>query len=176
MSGDPQARPAPTVAAGPPVARAIPSKTLATWIAVIGGSLGLHHFYLAGPRRWLGWLYPLPTLAGLAGVLRMDELGVDDRLSWLLIPWLGLTISAGMLCAIVIGLTPDGAWARRHGDDPVLRRTRRTRQEDEDEPPPGVVRTAWGPVFGVILALMVGGGVLMGTIAFTVQKIFEWGA
>ena len=31
-----------------------PSKTLATWIAVIGGSFGLHHVYLGGRGRWLG--------------------------------------------------------------------------------------------------------------------------
>jgi hypothetical protein len=153
----------------------IPSKTLATWIALLGGSLGLHHFYVASPHRWLGWLYPLPTLAGLVGAVRMHELGVDDRLAWLLVPLLGATLSIGMLCAIVMGLTPDGAWARRHGGDEALRRTRRSRQDDEDDPPPGIVHTGWGPVLGVILALMVGGGVLMGTIAFSVQKIFEWG-
>ena len=35
-------------------ARAVPSKTLATWLAVFGGALGLHHFYLGGRWRWLG--------------------------------------------------------------------------------------------------------------------------
>ena len=92
----------------------VPSKTLATWIALVGGGLGLHHFYLHGPRRWVGWLYPLPALAGACGAWRMHEYGVDDHLGWLLVPWLGLAISAGMLCAIVFGLTPDAAWARRH--------------------------------------------------------------
>ena len=154
--------------------RPLPSKAIATWIAILGGPLGLHHFYLGGRWRWLGWLYPVPSLLGLAGVVRMRALGVDDRLSWLLVPWLGLSISAAMMCAIVYGLTPDGAWARRHAADPALRASRRTRQEDEDDPPPGVVATGWGPVLGVILALMVGGGVLMGTIAFSVQKLFEW--
>jgi hypothetical protein len=149
-----------------------PSKTLATWIAVIGGSLGLHHVYLGGPRRWLAVLYPLPTLVGLAGVLRMRALGVDDRLSWLLVPWLGLTISVGMLCAIVIGLTSDARWARRHA--PVPAGAPAAAADDEEEAPPGLVRTGWGPVLGVVIALMVGGGVLIGTIAFSVQKLFEW--
>jgi len=36
------------------------SKSLATWIAVLGGSLGLHRFYLHGLRDPLGWLHPLP--------------------------------------------------------------------------------------------------------------------
>jgi len=34
--------------------------------------------------------------------------------------------------------------------------------------------TAWGPVLGVITALLLGGMVLMGTIAFGGQKYFEW--
>ena len=149
------------------------SKTLATWLAVIGGSLGLHHFYLHGLRSRAGWLYPLPTLVGLAGVVRMRNLGVDDRLSWALIPWLGLTISVGMLCAIVYGLTTDAKWARLHAGDPSLPIVRATREQDEDSPPPGIVHTGWAPVLGVILALMIGGGVLMGTIAFTVEKAFD---
>lgn len=132
------------------------SKTLATWIAVLGGAFGLHRFYLYGPRDWVGWLHPLPTLVGAVGVLRMRALGQDDRLSWLLIPVLGLTVSAGMLGAIVYGLTPDERWDARH--NPGL---------------PGRA-TGWGPVLGVVLALLVGGIVLMGTVAFGGQKFFEW--
>ena len=151
----------------------VPSKTLATWIAVIGGSVGLHHFYLHGWRSRLGWLYPIPTLVGLAGAVRMRDLGVDDRLSWALIPWLGLTISIGMMCAIVIGLTTDAKWARLYAGDPTQPVVQATRDEDDESPPPGMVRTGWAPVLGVILALMIGGGVLMGTIAFTVEKAFD---
>ena len=151
----------------------VPSKTLATWIAVIGGSVGLHHFYLRGFRNPWGWLYPIPSLVGLAGVMRMREMGVDDRLSWAMIPWLGLTISVGMLCAIVIGLTSDARWARQYAIAPGQPVVRATREEDEDSPPPGLVHTGWAPVLGVILALMLGGGVLMGTIAFTVEKVFD---
>ena len=166
---------AATADSPPPVLRDpadVPSKTLATWIAIIGGSLGLHHFYLHGLRSRVGWLYPIPTLIGFAGVRRMADHGVDDRLSWALIPWLGLTISVGMLCAIVIGLTTDAKWARRHAGDPSRPMVEATREEDEDTPPPGIVHTRWGPVLGVILALMVGGGVLMGTIAFSVERLF----
>lgn len=166
----------PARAAAAPALRdpaTVPSKTLATWIALIGGSLGLHHFYLHGWRSRLGWLYPIPTLAGLAGVVRMRNLGVDDRLSWALIPWLGLTLSIAMLCAIVIGLTTDAKWARLHAGAPGQAVVQATREEDDESPPPGLVRTGWGPVLGVILALMIGGGVLMGTIAFTVEKVFD---
>ena len=154
-------------------AAAVPSKTLATWVAVIGGSLGLHHVYL-GRHRWLAALYPLPTLVGLGGAARMRALGVDDRLSWLLVPWLGVTITAGMLCAIVIGLTTDARWARRYAGGPASAPPATDGTDDDEQPPPGLVRTGWGPVLGVIVGLMVGGGVLMGTIAFSVQKLFEW--
>ena len=132
------------------------SKTVATWLAFAGGAFGLHRFYLRGLGDWPAWLHALPTLAGLAGVQRMRDLGQDDRLSWLLIPLLGLMISQGMLCAIVYGLTPDARWDERHNPGRPAR------------------ATAWGPVLGVIAALMVGGAVLMGTIAFSGQKFFEW--
>ena len=132
------------------------SKTMAAWLAVIGGAAGLHRRYLRGLRDGLAWLHLPPTLAGLVGVLRMRDLGQDDRLSWVLIPVLGLMIAQGMLHAIVYGLTPDERWDARH--NPGL------------EPR----RTGWGPVLAVIGALMVGAAVLMGTIAFGGQKFFEW--
>jgi hypothetical protein len=132
------------------------SKTIATWLAVIGGTLGLHRFYLHGLGDRLGWLHALPTVMGLVGVQRMRELGQDDRLAWLLIPLLGLMISQAMLCAIVYGLTPDANWDPRHNPGHAAR------------------GTGWGPVLGVIAALLVGGAVLMGTVAFGAQRFFEW--
>jgi len=132
------------------------SKTIATWLAVIGGTLGLHRFYLHGFGDRLGWLHALPTAAGLVGVQRMRELGQDDRLAWLLIPLLGLMISQAMLCAIVYGLTPDANWDARHNPGHAAR------------------ATGWGPVLGVIAALLLGAAVLMGTVAFGGQRFFEW--
>jgi hypothetical protein len=131
------------------------SKTLATWIAFLGGSLGLHRFYLHGLRDRIGWLCPWPTLLGLYGVLRMRELGQDDRLAWLLIPLLGLMLAGGMLTAIVYGLTPDEKWRARFDPQGTL-------------PPSG-----WANLIGVVLALAVGGGVLMATLAFSAQRYFE---
>lgn len=132
------------------------SKTLATWIALIGGAFGLHRFYLHGlSDRW-GWLFIPPTLAGLYGVQRMRELGVDDQLAWALIPLLGLMLAATMINAIVYGLMPDERWNTRFN------------------PAGPQHRTGWSTVIGVIAALVVGAGVLMATIAFSAQRYFEY--
>lgn len=131
------------------------SKAAATWLAVLGGTLGLHRLYLHGPRDPWAWLFWPATLAGLAGVVRMRNLGQDDMVSWALIPLLGLSLAAAMLSAIVIGLTPDERWAGRF-------------RAGQLQP------SGWAAVLGVIVALMVGGATLMGTIAFSGQKFFEW--
>jgi hypothetical protein len=132
------------------------SKTLATWLAVVGGAFGLHRFYLHGLRDPLGWLHPLPTFLGLLGLQRVQDFGQDDRLSWLLLPLLGLMIAQAMLCAILYGLTPDERWTTRY---------------NPGEP---VTPTRWGPVLGVVLALLLGASALMATIAFSGQRFFEW--
>jgi len=132
------------------------SKTLATWIAIVGGSLGLHRFYLHGFRDVAGWLHPLPTLIGLYGVQRARSLGQDDHLAWVLIPFVGCTIAASMLCAIVYGLASDDKWNARFNAG-------RTAS-----------RSGWGAVLGAMLGLLVGAGVLIATIAFVAQRYFEY--
>ncbi|MCK6432503.1 MAG: TM2 domain-containing protein [Burkholderiaceae bacterium] len=141
-----------------PGGRPARSKTLATWLAVLGGSFGLHRFYLHGPRDAWAWLHPAPTLAGLAGIQRLRAWGQDDMLAWVLLPLLGLMIVVGMTAAIVIGLTPDERFAARY------------------RPGAPVESTRWGPVSGVITALMVGGAALMSVLAYGGQKFFEWQA
>jgi hypothetical protein len=134
------------------------SKTLATWIALIGGSVGLHRFYLHGLRDIVGWLFFAPTLAGLYGVQRMRHFGGDDHLAWVLIPLAGLTVSISMLTAVIYGLTPDERWNARFNPRG-----------------PGH-RTGWATVIGIVVALSIGAGVLMATIAFSAQRYFEFTA
>jgi hypothetical protein len=134
------------------------SKTLATWIALLGGSLGLHRFYLHGMRDPWGWLFIGPTLVGLYGVQRMRQLGGDDHTAWLLIPLLGLTLAVAMVTAIILGLTADETWNARYN------RSGRSHRSD------------WTTVLGVVVALFVGAGVLMATIAFSAQRYFEYQA
>jgi hypothetical protein len=152
----PEAEPAVAVPPGGATPRHR-SKTLATWIALLGGALGLHRFYLRGFTDPWGWLYPLPTLLGLYGVQRMRALGQDDQWAWALIPLLGLSLSAAALSAIVYGLASDERWHRRH---------------NPHEPAPRP--SGWGAVIGVIAALMIGAAVLMATIAFSGQRYFEY--
>jgi hypothetical protein len=132
------------------------SKTLAAWLALVLGTLGVHRFYLHGLGDKFGWLYPLPTLAGLVGVQHLRSFGQDDPLAWMLIPVLGLALSASMFSAILYGLTPDETWDARHNPGQPVR------------------RTTWGPVLAVVFALAIGATVLMGTIAYGGQKFFEW--
>ena len=132
------------------------SKTLAAWAALLGGTLGAHRFYLHGLGDPWGWVYLPPTLLGLLGVQRALAFGQEDRLSWVLIPLLGLALSAAMLSAIVYALMPDERWNARYNGGAALS------------------RTGWGAVIGAALALFIGAGVLMATVAFSGQRFFEY--
>lgn len=132
------------------------SKTAVAWLALLGGGLGLHRFYLYGSRDTWGWLWPVPTLIGAYGALRAYTLGQDDQLAWALIPLLGFALAAAMLAGIVYGLMPDERWNDRFNSQG-----------------PGH-RSGWAVVFAIILNLMVGASVLMATIAFSGQRYFEY--
>lgn len=135
------------------------NKTLATWLAFVGGPFGLHRFYLYGAQDWLGWVLPVPTLVGLYGVQRMRQLGVDDRLSWVLTPVLGFTIAACALTAIVYGLSSQVQWNAKINPSASA------------ESSAGA--TNWFTIIAVVLALMVGASALMASIAFGFQRFFE---
>ena len=131
------------------------SRAVATWLALVGGSIGLHRFYLPGVRDGWAWLPPWPTLAGGYGFWRMREFGVDDARGSLLVLVLGAMLAVSMLQAIVYGLTSDERWTERHGRGPTAR---------------GPV---WPTYVAVGLALAIGASVTMATIAFAAQRYFE---
>lgn len=136
------------------------NKTFATWLAFLGGPLGLHRFYLQGMRDLLGWALPIPTALGLYGIARIERYGVDDAWSWLLLPLLGFTIAGCALTAIVYGLMTREKWNARFN-----------REAPEDAPAGG---TNWFTIAAVALSLMVGTAVLMASLAFSFQRYFEY--
>jgi hypothetical protein len=136
------------------------NKTIAAWLAFLGGPLGLHRFYLYGFGDMLGWLLPVPTALGLYGIERVQQWGQDDQLSWMLIPLLGFTIAGCALCAIVYGLMPPEKWNARFN------------KAAAPDAPAG--RTNWFTVFAVTVSLLVGAAVLLASIAFSLQRYFEY--
>jgi hypothetical protein len=136
------------------------NKTLATWLAFVGGPLGLHRFYLHGLGDTLGWMLPIPTALGLYGLERVQAYGQDDQLSWLLIPMLGFMLAASALTAIVYGLTTTEKWNLRFNT------------EAGAEAAPG--RTSWLTIGAVIAAMLIGTASLMASLAFSFQRYFEY--
>ena len=136
---------------------------MSTWLAFVGGPLGLHRFYLYGLGDLIGWTLPMPTALGLYGLTRARDLGLDDPLSWLLIPLLGLVLAGCCLNAIWYGLMAEERWNARFnaGLDP-------NSQEHE------AGRGNWLTIIGVIGSLMVGATALVGALAYGFQRYFEW--
>ncbi len=136
------------------------NKSLAAWLALLGGSLGLHRFYLFGWTDRLGWLLPVPTLMGGYGLLRARAIGLDDHLAWLLLPLLGLTLAGCALHAIVLGLTAQAQW-----------NTRFNPQSAPDHP---AGATGWLTIGAVVAALLLGATMLLSSLAFGFQHYFEY--
>jgi hypothetical protein len=134
------------------------NKTLSTWLAFLGGPLGLHRFYLHGMSDIIGWLLPLPTALGLYGVARVQQFGLDDPWSWLLIPMLGFNVAGCAINAIVFGLMPAEKWNARFNP---------AGQEQAGQ-------TRWLTVGAVIAALLIGSIALMSSLAFSFQRYFEY--
>jgi len=135
-------------------------KTTATWLAALGGGLGLHRFYLRGLSDPVGWLFPIPTALGLWGIERVLAYGQDDVLSWLLLPLLGLSLAISCLMAILYALTDPADWNRRYNPDASSKEQAGT--------------TGWITVVGMVLALMLGATALMASLAFGFQRYFEY--
>ena len=136
------------------------NKTLAAWLALLGGPLGLHRFYLHGKLDLLGWLLPLPTALGLYGIERVQRHGLDDQWSWVLIPLLGFTLAGCALTAIVYGLMAPEKWNASF--NPAA----------PPDAAPG--RTNWLTIGVVVLALLAGSTALMSSIVFSLQRYFEY--
>jgi len=136
------------------------NKTLAAWLALMGGPLGLHRFYLRGLTDAAGWLLIIPTTLGMYGVHRAKNFGQDDHLSWILIPFLGITIAATALNAIILGLTSEEKWNSNY-----------------NQPMPAETlsgRTNWLTAAALVASLFIGSTALMASLAFSFQRYFEY--
>lgn len=142
------------------MSRRAKNKTLAVWLAALFGSMGLHRFYLRGLGDWIGWLHPMAASLGWWGVDRILTYGQDDKLSWVLVPFLGTSIAAGCLAAIVFALSDREKWNRwfNGGTDP--------------DAPSGA--TNWLTVGALVFSLLLGTIAFMGSLAFGVQRYFEY--
>ena len=136
------------------------NKTLAAWLAFIGGPFGLHRLYLFGMADRLAWLLPIPSLAGLYGVHRARTFGLDDPWSWVLIPMLGFTIAGCAVNALVYGLMAADKWNQRFNPDA--------------SPDENCGQTNWLTVGALVASLLVGSTVLLASIAFSFQHYFEY--
>lgn len=136
------------------------NKTITVVLAVLGGTLGLHRFYLKGLGDWVGWLHPVPTALGWWGVERVLAYGQDDKLSWVLIPLLGLSMATACLAGIIYALMDREKWNRQFNPD-----------HGADAAAGG---TSWVTIGALIAALMVGTVSFMGSLAFGIQHYFEY--
>jgi hypothetical protein len=133
------------------------NKTIASWLALVGGPLGLHRFYLHGLGDWFGWLHPIPTALGLYGFERVKQYGIDDPLSWVLIPLFGFHFAHTALVAIVMGLQSREKWNAKY-----------KLPEDSTSG-----QTEWLTIFAVVGALLLGTTVLMASLVYSFQRYFE---
>ena len=138
--------------------QSIKNKTVAAWLALVFGQLGLHRFYLFGIRDGWGWLHPLVAALGWWGVRRVQLYGQDDQLAWLLIPLLGFTLAGTALTAIYFGLMAPEKWNALHNRG--------------QEAPAG--NTNWLTIGAVVFSLLFGAITLMSSMAFSFQRYFEY--
>jgi TM2 domain-containing membrane protein YozV len=136
------------------------SKTLAAFLALVLGTMGLHRFYLKGWGDWVGWLFPIPTALGWWGVERVRALGQDDQLAWVLVPMLGVALAACCLTAVVYAVTPQDKWNAAH--NPHL----------PADAPSGAGHALTIAV--LVIAMLTGTTAFMASLAFSFQRYFEY--
>ena len=130
------------------------NKTLATLLAFTLGGAGLHRFYLRGlADRW-GWLHAAALPA--CGIV-MSAAPAADWYFW----YLPLTLSmlAGFLEALVLGLMPDEKW------DAVYNPASGRRSDSR-----------WPLAVIIVATVMVGAGMLIATMARMSDLLYTGGA
>ena len=129
------------------------NKTVATLLALLLGGFGAHRFYLKGGADRLGLLHlcALPITGILYGAVKPHPF-------YILLPLLVSAI-AGCIEALVIGLTPDEKWDAKYNAGSG-------RQS----------RSNWTLPLLLVLTMMVGAILLIGTIARLFDVLYTGGA
>ena len=135
------------------------NKSLVCWLSLLGGPLGLARFYMYGLRDSIGWSMLFMSLLGIYGFERAQSFGLDDPLSWCLVPLLGLAITASALHTFYWGLMPTSKWNNTY--NPAA----------DDESSSG--QTNWLTVGALVLSLMVGTTAMLSSLAYGFQRYFE---
>ena len=135
------------------------NKTLAAWLSIVTGTLGLHRFYMFGWRDAWGWAMVLMSLLGAYGFERAQTMGLDDPLSWFLLPVLGLTIAASALHALYWGLMSQAQWNSLYNPS----------ADTEDS----AGRTNWFTIIALVLSMIVGTTAMLSSLAYGFQRYFE---
>jgi len=130
------------------------NKTVATLLAFLFGSLGVHRFYLHGPKDIGAWLH-LITLPITGILLRIDA---AQPLITILNPFV-ISVLASFIETFIIGLTPDDKWDLQYNQNSG-------RQSD----------SGWPIALLMVLTLGVGATALIAAIARTFDLILTGGA
>jgi hypothetical protein len=130
------------------------NKTLATFLALVLGGLGVHRFYLKGSVDRLGLLHVCSIpVAGL-----VYGLGHAPNPFWVLLPLL-VSYIAGFIEALVIGLTPDEKWDAAYNGGSERRS-----------------HSTWLVVLLLVATLMIGATTLIATISRMFDLLYTGGA
>lgn len=130
------------------------NKTFTTLLALTLGSLGVHRFYVGGLQDRWGWLHlsSVPLSAVLISV------GSGWPALFTISPLI-LSMLAGFLEALVLGVTPDEKWDAQHNLDSG-------RQS----------HSRWPLAILLVLALGIGSTALIAMLARTFDILFSGGA
>lgn len=108
-------------------------KTTASLLSAVAGALGFHRFFMYGYKETFGWLYLSATSAYVtvaATYWVTTSLGIRVAL---LLP---ILVFVAAIAALVIGLTDDRKWDKRHNTHS-----------------PNETRSGWRPILLVILTM-----------------------
>jgi hypothetical protein len=130
------------------------NKTFTTLLAAIVGGLGLHRFYLHGAKDQWGWLHLSSALLSLS----INSIGANQPEIFVWAPLI-VSILAGFIEALVLGLMPDDKWDAQHN-----RNSGRSSN------------SSWPLALILVLTLGIGATALIAVIARTSDLLLTGGA